>query len=93
MRKRFFRLCRGPLDGRTISPGTPEHQRASRGEESPTAAFALPEENGRVGFADPMIGVTSSALHIYEPFDRIDEIWLEIVLCKYVGTRGAAGLN
>ena len=92
IRKRFFRLCKGPLDGRMISPGTPEYQWASRGEESAAAAFALPGAAGDVA-QDTAAAAPSAALHIYEPFDRIDEIWLEIVLCKYVGSRGAAGLN
>jgi hypothetical protein len=92
MRKRFFRLCQGPLDGRTISPGTPEYQQASRGEESATSAFALPGPTRGVS-RDTTAAAASSPLHIYEPYDRIDEIWLEIVLCKYVGSRGAAGLN
>jgi len=25
-------------------------------------------------------------VHVYEAFDRVDEISMEIVLCKYIGT-------
>ncbi len=93
MRKRFFRLCHGPLDGRTISPGTPDFLRASRSAEGRETAFAMPDHADRSA-AGPSTPTVADAVHLYEPFDRIDEIWLEIVLCKYVGTRHSEpGLN
>ncbi len=44
--------------------------------------------------AGPSTPTVADAVHLYEPFDRIDEIWLKIELCKYVDTRHSmAGLN
>ncbi len=93
MRKRFFRLCHGPLDGRTISPGTPDYLRATRAGDGRQAVFAMPDRADESA-AGPSAPTGAEAVHLYEPFDRIDEIWFDIVLCKYVGTRSPEpGLN
>ncbi|MES1213573.1 MAG: hypothetical protein ABUL64_03220 [Singulisphaera sp.] len=96
MKTRFFRLCHGPLDGRTIIPGTTDYARAG---SAAGRAFAMSERESRGDRDDKSaVGETSAAspspVHLYEPYDRIDELWLEIVLCKYVGTQsGEPGLN
>ena len=43
--------------------------------------------------AGPSAQTGAEAVHLYEPFDRIDEIWFDIVLCKYVGRAARAGLE
>lgn len=90
MTKRFYRLCQGPFDGRTISPGTPDYPRDSAAGNSLLLSVFPAASVGEAQRRAP-----SNLVHVYEPFDRIDEIWLEIVLCKYVGTRpsDSAGLN
>ncbi|HEY4311040.1 MAG TPA: hypothetical protein VGN12_16430 [Pirellulales bacterium] len=84
--KRFFRLCHGPLDGRTLSPGTVDYQRATRAGQTSRPAFAMPDL-AHSGAAEQSPAAEPVPVHLYEPFDRIDEIWLEIVLCKYVGSQ------
>ena len=87
MTKRFYRLCQGPLDGRTISPGTAAYPGNSVGDNPKSLEFSAAVSDAA--------SRPNGLVHVYEPFDKIDEIWLEIVLCKYIGTRpsDSAGLN
>ena len=90
MKKTFFRLCAGPLNGRTLCPGTAEHHRAIVAGGTAAGQFALrAEETSSADDASNWQEPAADVEHIYEPCDRIDEIWLEIVLCKYVGSRAA----
>jgi hypothetical protein len=83
MRKRFFQLCSGPLQGRTIGPDTAEHASAVPANLKLHTRFAVPATPPSSGTHAEQ----SNLVHIYEAFDTVDEISLEIVLCKYISTR------
>ena len=86
-RKRFFQLCSGPLKGRTIRPGTPDYLLATRGGWGARGHFGVPAVSGRDQLDRSLAGpVGRDVVHVYEAFDLVDEISLEIVLCKYIGT-------
>jgi hypothetical protein len=86
IRKRFFQLCSGPLKGHTISPGTHDHLRATRAGMGTKMRFALPAARPAEHDAATAGRTNSDMVHVYEAFDRVDEISMEIVLCKYIGT-------
>jgi hypothetical protein len=86
IRKRFFQLCSGPLKGRVLSPGTSDYLLASRAGAGTRMRFAVPAS--RLDESARAAGRTANpdVVHVYEAFDRVDEISMEIVLCKYIGT-------
>ena len=49
--------------------------------------FGVPAVSGRDQLDRSLAGpVGRDVVHVYEAFDLVDEISLEIVLCKYIGT-------
>jgi hypothetical protein len=87
MRKRFLQLCSGPLQGRTIGPDTAEHASAVPANVKLHTRFAVPATPPSSGTNVGSHTDQSNLVHIYEAFDLVDEISLEIVLCKYISTR------
>ena len=84
-KKRFYRLCGGPLAGRTLCPGSAEYPRVTREHGGARLSFAVPAARGDDAAA-PARAADASLVHVYEVFDLADEISLEILLCKYLGT-------
>jgi len=86
MRKRFFQLCSGPLKGRTFGSDSMRTV-AGAGGDGATLRFAV-RADGREPSIVPFDPAAAGGeqVYVYETFARADEITLEVVLCKYVGT-------
>ena len=86
IKKRYFRLCSGPLMGRTLCPGSAEYPLITRDHGGARLSFSIPVARAEETSAAADRPTDPALVHIYEVFDLVDEISLEIVLCKYLGT-------
>ena len=86
-RKRFYQLCSGPLKGRTISPGTPDYLVVTRGGWGTRTRFGMSAASGDQPGPNDRGAGPRDLVHVYEAFDLVDEISMEIVLCKFIGTQ------
>ena len=88
MRTRFFHLCTGPLQGRVLAPASTGYRITAGGNDGTRLTLAIPDERSIAAAGGPDVtGAARSAEHIYEAYEVVDEVWLEIVLCRYVTTR------
>jgi hypothetical protein len=86
IRKRYFQLCSGPFKGRILSPGTPDYLLAARAGAGTRMRFAVPASRLDESASAAGRAANPDLVHVYEAFDLVDEISMEIILCKYIGT-------
>ncbi len=88
MRTRFFHLCSGPLEGRVLAPASTGYRITAGGTDGTRLMLAIPDDQITPVAESRDATVTGwIAEHIYEAYEVVDEVWLEIVLCRYVTTR------
>lgn len=96
IRRRFFHLCTGPLQGRVLAPASTGYRVTAGGSDGTRLTLVIPDERETTAAGHRNASLAArNAEHIYEAYEIVDEVWLEIVLCRYVTTREqfAAGQN